>query len=247
MGNKQSMVTDIVNNASMTLTNDYVTKNVLNTDVSSTNIQDLTINIGIADGCPISTVQKISSKVSVKTEINQDQTKEFQAKLKGSLESALEQSSKMVNGLGAMTGGNTQDIKASIRNTINQSIINRVTTENIMNTAVNAINIQSGKLNMAVCRNSPISMEQGIESNVVAQNILTQITEDILKNEMIAESKATSKQTATMENIGFEAIANASVYCFAALAVVCCVAILAFLALGMSDAGQSAISKAGGK
>jgi hypothetical protein len=243
MGNSQSVVTDVVNNATMTLTNDFVSKNVLNTSVNSTNVQDLTINIGIADGCPISTVQKISSSVSVKSAIDSTQTKQFASSMQSSLETALDQSSKMVNGLGAMTGGNSQSVSASIRNTINQSVSNRVTSENIMNTAVNSLNIQSGKLNMAVCRNSPISMTQGIESNVVAQNLLTQITDDILNNEYVANTKTTVKQSTDMQNTGFEALFQGLMYSLASL--FCTLCILAIVAAAAGGGGGSKNGKGG--
>jgi hypothetical protein len=239
MGNSQSIVTDVVNNATMTLSNDFVSKNVLNTSVNSTNVQDLTINIGVADGCPISTVQKISSSVSVKSAIDSTQTKQFASSMQSSLETALDQSSKMVNGLGAMTGGNSQDVSASIRNTINQSVSNRVTSENIMNTAVNSLNIQSGKLNMAVCRNSPISMTQGIESNVVAQNLLTQITEDILKNEYVANTKTTVKQSTDMKNTGFEALFEGLMYSSASLFCTLCILAVVAAAAGGGSAGSN--------
>ena len=233
MGNKQSMVTDIVNNFCMTTTTDYVSKNVLNMSTDVTNAQDLVINIGIADGCPISTSQKIKSSVTVKQSIDQNATKDLGQKLNANLENALSQNSKMINGL-AGAGGNEQDVRASIRNTINQSIQTRVTNENIQNIATSSVNLQSGKLNLAVCRNSPIRMEQGIESDVVAQNLLSQITDDILKNEMIASAKNTVTQTAFMENKGLESIAGACAGSSAIIGVVLLLGCVAMMAMGGS-------------
>jgi len=240
MGNKQSMVTDIVNNFTMTTTSDYVTKNVLNMSTDVTNAQDLVINIGIADGCPISASQKISSKVTVKQSIDQTATKNLETKLKANLENALSQNSKMINGL-AGASGNEQDVRASIRNTINQSIQTRVTTENIMNIATSSVNLQSGKLNIAVCRNSPIRMDQNIESDVVAQNLMSQITDDILKNEIIASAKNTVTQTAFMENKGLESIAGACAGSSAILGAILLLGCVAMMAMGGS------VSKGGKK
>jgi len=234
MGNKQSMVTDIVNNFTMTTTSDYVTKNVLNLSADVTNAQDLVINIGIADGCPVSASQKIKSNVTVNSKIDQQATKNLATKLQANLENALEQNSKMINGL-AGASGNEQDVRASIRNTINQSIQTRVTTENIMNTAVSSVNLQSGKLNIAICRNSPIRMDQNIESDVVAQNLMTQITDDILKNEAIASAKNTVKQTAFMENKGLESIAGA---CAGSSAIIGVLLLLACIAMMMMGGGE---------
>jgi VIT1/CCC1 family predicted Fe2+/Mn2+ transporter len=211
-----------------------VTKNVLNMSTDVTNAQDLVINIGIADGCPVSASQTIKSKVKVKQSIDQQATKDLATKLQANLENALEQNSKMINGLAGATG-NSQDVRASIRNTINQSIQTRVTTENIMNIATSSVNLQSGKLNIAVCRNSPIRMDQNIESDVVAQNLMTQITDDILKNEAIASAKNTVKQTAFMENKGLESIAGA---CAGSSAIIGVLLLLACIAMMMMGGGE---------
>ena len=244
MGNKQSMVTDIVNNFTMTTTSDYVTKNVLNMSTDVTNAQDLVINIGIADGCPVSASQKIKSTVRVKQSIDQQATKDLATKLQANLENALEQNSKMINGLAGATG-NSQDVRASIRNTINQSIQTRVTTENIMNIATSSINLQSGKINIAVCRNSPIRMDQNIESDVVAQNLMTQITDDILKNESIASAKNTVKQTAFMENKGLESIAGACAGSSAIIGVLLLLACIAMLMMGGGEHSSTSNGKGG--
>ena len=238
MGNKQSMVTDIVNNFTMTTTTDYVTKNVLNMSTDVTNAQDLVINVGIADGCPINTSQTIKSKVTVKQSIDQNATKELGQKLQANLENALSQNSKMINGL-AGASGNEQDVRASIRNTINQSIQTRVTNENIMNIATSSVNLQSGKLNLAVCRNSPIRMDQNIESSVVAQNLMSQITDDILKNEIIASAKNTVTQTAFMENKGLESIAGACAGSSAIIGVILLLGCVAMMAMGGAEGGSN--------
>ena len=240
MGNKQSMVTDIVNNFTMTTTSDYVTKNVLNMSTDVTNAQDLVINIGIADGCPVSASQKIKSSVTVKQEISQTATKDLATKIEANLENALSQNSKMINGL-AGSGGNAQDVRASIRNTINQSIQTRVTVENIQNIATSSVNLQSGKINIAVCRNSPIRMDQNIESDVVAQNLMTQITEDILRNDIIAKAKNTVTQTAFMENKGLESIAGACAASSGIIGAILLLGCVAMMAMGGS------VSKGGKK
>jgi hypothetical protein len=226
----------------MTTTSDYVTKNVLNLSADVTNAQDLVINIGIADGCPVSASQTIKSKVTIKSKIDQTATKNLAAKLQANLENALSQNSKMINGL-AGASGNEQDVRASIRNTINQSIQTRVTTENIQNTAMSAVNLQSGKINIAVCRNSPIRMDQNIESDVVAQNLMTQITDDILKNEVIASAKNTVTQTAFMENKGLESIAGACAGSSAIIGVLLLLACVAMLMMGGGEHTSSNGSK----
>jgi hypothetical protein len=232
------MVTDIVNNFTMTTTSDYVTKNVLNMSTDVTNAQDLVINIGIADGCPINASQTIKSKVSVKQSIDATATRDLGQKLQANLENALSQNSKMINGL-AGASGNEQDVRASIRNTINQSIQTRVTTENIMNIATSSVNLQAGKINLAVCRNSPIRMDQNIESDVVAQNLMSQITEDILKNEIIASAKNTVTQTAFMENKGLESIAGACAASSGIIGVILLLGCVAMLAMGGMEGGKS--------
>jgi hypothetical protein len=75
-------------------------------------------------------------------------------------------------------------------------------------------------------------MDQNIESDVVAQNLMSQITEDILKNEIIASAKTTVKQTAFMENKGLESIAGACAASSGIIGVILLLGCVAMMSMG---------------
>jgi hypothetical protein len=64
---------------------------------------------------------------------------------------------------------------------------------------------------------------------------MTQITDDILKNEAIASAKTTVKQTAFMENKGLESIAGA---CAGSSAIIGVLLLLACIAMMMMGGGE---------
>lgn len=236
MGNSQSTTTSIVNSVTMSSMTEFVTKNILNTNVDSTNIANLQIKIGVADGCPINATQTIRSKVEVHSEVAQEAVDHIAQKLQADLENKLDQSSEMINGLASLTGGNSSKVNASIRTSIKQAIETKVTKENISNTVVSSMNVAEGKLELAVCRNSPINMSQDIQSQVIAQNIITQVTDTILQNEFIAKAKTDVTQKNTMKNQGLEALTA----CCGIVAVLLIVVCLALLVMGLSPGGQNA-------
>ena len=259
MGNSQSQVANIVNSSCMSVTNDFVSTNIATTQASSVNKLTFTLNIGVADGCPVKVGQKIESTVSALSTLSKNASRTLASSLQSQLSAALTQSTEMVNGLAAATGGNTQDTTMSITNTIEQSITNRINDTNINQVAVDSYNSIDGVLNIAVCRNSPIEVNQGIVSNIIAQNILTQITADILNNSAIATASATGSQTTSMKNQGLNDLVDsigkavssivgaftgplAAVWIACALVLcLCCAGLVYFL---MSPAGQNATKTA---
>jgi hypothetical protein len=154
----------------------------------------------------------------------------------------------MVNGLAAATGGNSQDMTTNIQNTIDQSIRNNITRTNINQVSADSVNTQTMTLNIAACQNSPIDVSQGIISNVIAQNILTQITHDILSSSVIAAATAQVSQSATMHNQGLndlvDSIFKGLTGIYGVIAAVICVICIGFLAFALSPAGQEATTTA---
>jgi hypothetical protein len=259
MGNAQSQTTTIVNDVCMSVTSEFVSTNIVSASASSVNAQTLTLNIGIADGCPIDVNQSIKSSVTVKASIDTTATRQLAATLESKLDTALEQSTAMVNDIASTTGGNTQDTNANIRNTIKQSIETRVTNTNIMQIVADSFNTNTGVMNLAVCRNSPIKWSQSIVSDVIAQNILTQITQDIVDSTVIQAAVTAASQDTSMENKGLSSmidsfftgvagvfgvgadVAKTYIIACVALLCLCCAGLVAF---ALSPAGQEASAKA---
>lgn len=259
MGNSQSTTTNIVTNASMSMVNEFVSTNIAKTSATSVNTQTFTLNIGVIDNCPLSLGQKIESKTVAISKLENNRSASLASSLQATLSSALKNSTEMVNGLAAATGGNEQDTNNNIQTTINQSIQNRITDTNINEVVASSVNTQTMTLNIAACQNSPIQANQGIVSNVIAQNILTQISNDIVNNSVIASATTDVTNSTSMKNQGLNDLVDSmgkaissiigSVTgpigaAYIACAIVCCVCCAALLYFMMSPAGQEAASKA---
>lgn len=248
MGNSQSQVANIVNKSSMSVVNNFTSTNIATTSATNTNTQTFTLNIGAISNCPLRLGQKITSQTTSIAEINDTQATQLQTELQSTLSAALQQSASMVNGLAAATGGNSQDMTTNIQNTIDQSIRNNITRTNINQVSSDSVNTQTMTLNIAACQNSPIDVSQGIISNVIAQNILTQITHDILSSSVIAAATAQVSQSATMHNKGLndlvDSIFKGLTGIYGVIAAVICVICIGLLAFALSPAGQEATTTA---
>ena len=248
MGNSQSQVANIVNSSSMSVVNNFVSTNIATTSATNTNTQTFTLNIGIIDNCPLKLGQQITSQTVAIGQVSDTQTAQLATQLQSTLEAALKQSTDMVNGLAAATGGNSQDVTTNIKNTIDQSIKNNITSTNINQVAASSVNTQTMTLNIAACQNSPISATQGIVSNVIAQNILTKISTDIASSSLIATASASASQDSGMHNQGLndlvDSIFKGLTGIWGIIALVVCVICIGILAFALSPAGQEATTTA---
>ena len=245
MGNTSSTTNLIKSSTNMSLMQSFVTNNILQTTTDVSNIQTLNINIVDADGCPIRTNQNITNSVQIKTNIDNTGESQLQNDLMQSLQSTLSQNASMVNGFAAATGGNSTNVTNEITNAINVAIRNEVTVNNIQQTATRSYNSQSGTLTMYFCRNSPIEMNQTIVSNVISQNVLTNVQKALLKNSTVSNLISYADQTASMQNKGLDDVIKAigdaisgfikayAMICVGIVAV-CCIGILAILFMGSS-------------
>jgi hypothetical protein len=259
MGNAQSTVTDIVNKTAMNVTNNFITTNIATTQADSINTQTFTLNIGVAKNCPIHAGQTINSSVTSVSTLTNNKSADLATSLTAVLNAAVDSSSGMINGLAAMTGGNSQTTSTSIKNTIQVAVTNTINDTNINDVVARSVNTQTMTLNMAACEDSPIEANQGIVSNVIAQNILTQITSAIIRNSLIAQASSNVKTDTSMHNSGLNELVDSigkalssiigaftgpAAACWIAGVVLCCVCCLGLVYFLMSPAGQNAASSA---
>jgi hypothetical protein len=153
----------------------------------------------------------------------------------------------MVNGVMAATGGNEQSTRTNIRNTIEQSVRNTINMTTINQVALDSVNTNTMTLNIGACQNSPIKLNQGIISNVIAQNILTKVTNAIVSSELVATASANASSITGMENQGMndliDSIFKGLTGIWGIIALVVCVAICGLLAFLLSPAGQESSVK----
>ena len=248
MGNSQSTVTNIVNNSSLSVANDFVSTTIASTQASSTNIQTFTLNIGAMANCPLNLGQTINAQVSSIAQVSDAQAQQFQTDLASSLDAAAQTNSEMVNGVMAATGGNEQETRTNITNTIQQSVRNSITATTINQVAAMSVNMQTMTLNIGACQNSPIKANQGIVSNVIAQNILNKVSNAILSSNLVATASANASSSTGMQNQGlnnlvdsfFNGISNvlqSATGIWIGLSVICCVLICVALVFLMSSSG----------
>ena len=232
----------------MSVVNNFVSTNIATTSATDTSTQTFTLNIGFMDNCPLKLGQQITSQTVAIGQVSDTQAAQLATQLQSTLEAALKQSTDMVNGLAAATGGNSQDVSTNIQNTINQSIRNNITRTNINQVAASSVKTETMTLNIAACQNSPIQANQGIISNVIAQNILTQITHDIASSSLIATASASASQDSGMHNQGLndlvDSIFKGLTGIWGIVALVVCVICIGILAFALSPAGQDATTTA---
>ena len=247
MGNSQSTVTNIVNQSSLSVVNDFVSTTIASTQASSTNMQTFTLNIGAMTNCPLNLGQTINAQVSAIAKVSDTQAQQLQTSLATSLDAAAQSNSEMVNGVMAATGGNEQETRTNITNTINQSVRNSITATTINQVAATSVNMQTMTLNIGACQNSPIQANQGIVSNVIAQNILSKVSNAIVTSNLVSSASANASTTTGMHNQGLndliDSIFKGLTGIWGIIALVVCVLICGALIFLLSPAGQESTVK----
>ena len=253
MGNTSSTQNFINNSTNINISQSYVTKNLLGANQNSTNIVSLKIKFGYADGCPVDTSQTIQNNQTLVTSLNNTNNVQFANELQQSLESTLTQNANMVNGFAAATGGNSTNVTNSITNTIKEKITQTLTNENIMKIAQSSYNEITGEVTYEYCKNSPVKMNQSIVSNIISQNILTNVSNAIMKDSTVQKLVSYADQKASQENQGLNNVIDAIGKALSgiigsftgpmaaipiAACILCCVCCLALLYFMMSPAGQ---------
>ena len=144
---------------------DFVERNFLSSSTGQG--QELTVNIGVAEACPIQPGAKVNVGVTVKQSFDQQVMRDFQNML-----------NEFYNALINTHG--TADEQAAARNPLNQAIQNVVTTENLMSIATSTINYQTGNLNIAVCKfDAPLKLDAHFPASAIVNNILWKIGDEV--------------------------------------------------------------------
>ena len=144
---------------------DFVERNFLSSSTGQG--QELTVNIGVAEACPIQPGAKVNVGVTVKQSFDQQVMRDFQNML-----------NEFYNALINTHG--TADEQAAARNPLNQAIQNVVTTENLMSIATSTINYQTGNLNIDVCKfDSPLKLDAHFPASAIVNNIIWKIGDEV--------------------------------------------------------------------
>jgi len=251
MGNTSSTQNLVVNETNLKMTQTYVNNNIISATQNSTNKQALSIQFGYNEGCSVDVSQTINATQHLKSSIDNTVTVEFKNQLTQSLDSAVKANSETVSGFASLSGGNASDVTNTIMNTVNEVLNQQLTNNNILITAQNAYNEQTGVVVYAYCKNAPIVWNQSIVSNVISNNILTNIQTALMQNSLISSVVSHADLSASTHSQGLNDVidsigkAIASIFgavtmpCIigAVLCAICCIVLLFFM---LSPAGQQA-------
>lgn len=132
-------------------------------------VQEFTVNIGVANACPIQPGAKVNVNVTVKQSFDQTATKDFENVVK-----------EFYNSIYNQPGGGTPDEKAARRNATTTAIQNVVTIENLMSIVTSTINYQNRLINIAECGpDTPIRLDEHFVATAIVGNILVKIGQGI--------------------------------------------------------------------
>lgn len=255
MGNSSSTRNMIRNSITMQTMQKYVDTNILTTQTNTTNLNYADVNILNGEGCPISIKQSVFNAIRVNQDLDEESIQDLQNSLSTDLQNTATQNAELINGAFNITGGNNTTAVNDVRNNIDVVVKNEITKTKIQKIVNDSFNQNSGKVTMLFCRNSPISVDQSIVSNVISQNILHTLGQALSKNDVISTVITEADQKAKQQNQGLndiidsigKAITGPVGISIGGLILCCCIIIIAVIVLGMSPAGQNAGKKLAAK
>jgi len=224
-----------------------VSKNAQKVSATNTNIATLSIEIGIAENCPISTLQEISATTTSDAQMI---IKEMST-VKSNVANDLTQSA--MDELNAHSGWfstteNKQNTETEVKMAVKNIVERTFSSENIQNVVSTAFNVENGKLKIGHCMSSPVDMKQDITSAVSAtammDSLLKNIVDDATLNKIAQDlsTKATAKTDGPIDAVsGF--FSNNKWLVFVC-GIVSCVLLIVILYIALSPGGQEAIASA---
>lgn len=234
-----------------------LTENSASASASGTNVQKLDIDIGMAIGCPITTNQKISSKVVSATKNMAQTVVDMKGEIANSLKQAADAKLESVSGAGSTNVGSKTDVSTKMNQSITNVVDKTITTKNMSETIASSVNIQGSKLKIGVIKCidgvGGLDMTQDITSDLAATAVTDALTKALMADSFINEIAQEQSTESKVENRGplesagamLSGIFGAMTYIYALCACVCCVAIAAGLYFAyttvQSNAGQNAV------
>jgi len=252
-------------NFNMSVVNDVMYNSVTNNETinenTMQNIQGMQLKVLRNVGCNIETDQTITSSFMATTEqiaqSFQQVENEIVSELQAQAGAALDKQTQMGN----LQFGDRQNVNQDINTEIENIVRTNLETNNLTKTINESVNVQDQNIYIGetICLNGEkLTFKQNISADLAAQavsrNILSAITTNKMANEIIAKGEATaaSKAGGAAEVIDSAGTAVAGVvgavtgpakYAMIALAVCCCMTVIAMIVLGMSPAGQKGLNK----
>ncbi len=175
---------------------EFITENSNEIDVSSTNVNLSSIEIGgdVLAGCPITVGQTINSEVVATAELNNQQIAELQNKMKDEISQQMDRGLTKARGaipnfngfVDSVLGTDTsQTINTDITDIVENITRTTISTENYNKVVAESFNQNTGKIKIGGNCGAGIDVDQNIVSSIVATTLLDNVTEALSKNETI--------------------------------------------------------------
>ena len=256
MGNKQSISQDFNMKTINKSVYSQLNKSSVKGEAAGFNSQTLNIDIEMNDGCPITTNQKISSKVVSSTDNMPKTIVDMKGEIANKMKAAADAKLKSETGAGATAIGNKATVKTKMNTTIENIVNKTLTVENMTESIARSVNIQGGNLTIGLlrCRNGKggIDMTQDISSELAANAVTDSLTDALMQdkfvNEIAQEQKAVSevKATGPIQDLGnaISGIFGSLTAIYAICGLVCCLIVAAAAYIMLSPAGQNSMRSA---
>ena len=177
----------------------YVTSNINTTSISSvisryatrtnaivTNVQDMNIVIEAKDiKGPIDISQEIESIIDVQQMVDRSNQTQLMNDLKTTLADTLQGGlSRITAGIDILSKPENQRIVSRLSDDINTYVSNTITTDTVDTLLLSASNYQKGRLYISAdLIEGPISFNQRIQSNLMAENMIKQAVNTLVKTQ----------------------------------------------------------------
>jgi hypothetical protein len=232
-------------------TNSFMSENSTKVAATNANINSLSLRGTELVGCPLKITQSIDAKTAATGFLTSEKLTDLSAKLQADVSSAIDNAASQTTGMLAATGGNSAEAVTDLKSKVTKNISNTISSRNVQDIMAAAANTNLSDLSgmKITCTSSEtmpgISIDQNILSSVAAQAVTSEIMKNLVKDETIMAVTTDAKQSATQKNDGLndlvDSIGKMISGPFLMIAGVVVVALIIFMVIAKSDAGQNAI------
>ena len=189
-------------------TSNYITKNSTQTSASASAFQVASIYVDdMLPGCSINQTQTVNLSVQAGTNLSKTSTQDLRNFISHNLSTTANQYSNSKSS--TMGGSSSSATDTSLIQNIQDIVNTTVSDESYSSMSVDATGSQDGTIKVGKCR-GPIRQDQFFTANVLATNIMNQITTQLggLTSNTTSDTSVTQASSSTTTG-PFESFANA--------------------------------------
>jgi hypothetical protein len=189
----------------------FLSEQAASAGANATNINDMTVKIKkLKGGCDIDASQNISSKVTALASIDSVSTRDLQNTIKNSANAQIDQAAEAKTGFFATAASDAKtvsDYKNQVKNIIETNITDRKNSTafaSVYNSNKKELTIEECGDGPGATNSAKINASQNIQSDLVAQAIVKNISTDLQKLDATNTSTVAVTQEATAKSSGLD-------------------------------------------